>query len=225
MADEDRSLDLAGIGKLANSIPESAWQKFVDTACDTFSNIIAPVTSTTLGLGKLLEAKFDGMIEAQKLLATDAVQRANQKIEKSNQQPQGKIKSTIIIHAIEKTSIETDENIRDIWANLIANEILKGDVHPEFPRLLERLSSNDAIVLLEIAENSQKDKIKLAIRTIAMSLNILGVSFSALLEDKTDFHREHLWNLNLIQKLDGKWYLTLLGEEFLKSVSDPSFEP
>jgi hypothetical protein len=102
---------------------------------------------------------------------------------------------------------------------------LDGDVHPEFPRLVERLSSNDAIVLLEIAEKSQKEKIKLAVRAVTVSLNILGVSLSALLEDESDFNREHLRNLHLIQKLEGTWKLTLFGEEFLKSVSDPSFKP
>lgn len=225
MTEEDKSLDLAGIGKLAKAIPDSAWLKLVDTACDTFSKIIAPITSTTMGLGKLIEAKFDGMIDAQKVLAADAVERANQKIKKSNKTSKGKIKSTVILSAIEKASIETDDNIRDIWANLIANEILGGDVHPEFPRLVERLSSNDAIVLLEIAQRSQKEKIKLAVRAVTVSLNILGVSLSALLEDESDFNREHLSNLFLIKKSAGAWQLTLFGEEFLKSVSDPSFEP
>jgi hypothetical protein len=225
MTEEDKSLDLAGIGKLGKAIPDAAWLKLVNTACDTFSTIIAPITSTTMGLGKLIEAKFDGMIDAQKVLAADAVQRANQKIKKSNKIPKGKIKSTVIISAIEKSSIETDDNIRDLWANLIANEILEGDVHPEFPRLVERLSSNDAIVLLEIAEKSQKEKIKLAVLAVTLSLNILGASLSALLEDESDFNREHLRNLHLIQKSEGIWKLTLFGEEFLKSVSDPSFKP
>ena len=108
---------------------------------------------------------------------------------------------------------------------MIANEILEGDVHPEFPRLVERLSSNDAIVLLEIAEKSQKEKIKLAVLAVTLSLNILGASLSALLEDESDFNREHLRNLHLIQKSEGIWKLTLFGEEFLKSVSDPSFKP
>ncbi|PZV11490.1 MAG: hypothetical protein DCF22_14445 [Leptolyngbya sp.] len=224
MTEEDKSLDLAGIGKLAKAIPDSAWLKLVDTACDTFSKVIAPITSTTMGLGKLIEAKFDGMVDAQKILASDAVQRANQKIEKSNRKPKGKIKSTVIISAIEKASIETDDSIRDLWANLIANEILDGDVHPEFPRLVERISSNDAIVLLKIAERSQKEKIKLAVKAITVSLNIFGITLSALLEDESDFNREHLRNLYLIQKSEGTWKLTLFGEEFLKSVSDPSFE-
>jgi len=230
MAEEDKSLDLAGIGKLAKAIPDPAWLKLVDTACDTFSKVIAPITSTTMGLGKLIEARFDGMIDAQKVLAADAVERANKKIKKSNKISKGKIKSTVILSAIEKASVETDDNIRDIWANLIANEILDGNVHPEFPRLVERLSSNDAIVLLKIAQRSQKEKIRLAVRAVIVSLNIfslniLGGSLTALLEDESDFNREHLSNLFLIKKSEGTWKLTLLGEEFLKSVSDPSFEP
>ena len=224
MAEDDTGLDLVGIGKLAQAIPDTAWKKLVDTACDTFTQIISPLTSTTAGLGRLIEAKFDGMVEAQKVYAAETVQRAQKKIQQSNQEIKGKLKSVVIINAIEKASIESDEGFREIWANLIANEFLAGQVHPEFPRVLERLSYEDAIVFLEIAEKNQKDKVKRAIKSVTVSLSVFGVTLSSLLdEDEADFHREHLRNLHLIQKSDGIWTVTLFGEEFLKSVTDPSF--
>jgi hypothetical protein len=52
----------------------------------------------------------------------------------------------------------------------------------------------------------------------------MGVSFSALVEEASDFSREHLQNLRLIKKTSGQWRLTLFGEEFLKAVADPAFE-
>ena len=224
MPEEDKSLDLTGVGKLAKAIPERSWQKLVNTACDTFKKTVAPITATTGGIGRLIEAKFNGMVDAQKVLAAETVKRAKEKVDASSKKPKGRLKSVIIVNAIEKASIESDDTIRDIWSNLIANEILDGSVHPEFPKILERISSNDAVVLLEIAEGSKKEKVKWAVRTMSAKIAVLGIAFEALLEEESDFHREHLKNLNLIKKVDGGWKLTLIGEEFLKSVTDPSAE-
>lgn len=61
---EEGTGDLAGIGKIAEAIPEAGWQKAIDTACDTFTDLIAPITKTTAGLGGLIQAKFDAMVWA-----------------------------------------------------------------------------------------------------------------------------------------------------------------
>ena len=227
MSDDDRSLDLTGVGKLAKAIPASSWNKLVKTTCDTFSQLVSPITESTSGLGRLIRAKFDGMIDAQKVLAADAVRRAKDKVEKTGRTPRDKPKAIVLLKAVENASYETDQNLRDIWSNLIANEILENQVHPEFPRLLERMCSNDAVTLAEIAESTEsnrKDSVKHATRAFVYGLQIMGVSFSTLVEEQTDFCREHLKNLNLIRKRSGQWRLTLTGEEFLKAVADPSFE-
>ena len=162
MSDDDKSLDVTGIGKLAKAIPASSWNRLVKTACDTFSELISPITATTYGLGQLIQAKFDGMVDAQKVLAADAVARARKKVEKSGKQPKGSPKAVILVKAVENASNESDGNLRDIWANLIANELLSNDVHPEFPRILERLSTSDAAVLAEIGEATGKNSVKKA---------------------------------------------------------------
>jgi len=43
---EDRSLDLAGVGKLAEAISDESWNQIVNTACYTFKELLAPITST-----------------------------------------------------------------------------------------------------------------------------------------------------------------------------------
>ena len=224
MSDEDKSLDLTGIGKLAKAIPASSWNKLVKTACDTFTQFLSPITSATTGLGRLIQAKFDGMVDVQKVLAADAVKKATEKVTNTGKKPKGNPKSLIMIRAIENASNETDPNLREIWSNLMANEIIDNQVHPEFPKLLERLSSNDAVTLAEIADESKKDSVKKATRSIVYGLQIMGISFSALVEEATDFSREYLQNLSLIKKTSGQWRLTFFGEEFLKAVADPAFE-
>ena len=224
MSEEDKSLDLTGMGKLAKAIPASSWNKIVKTACDTFAQLLTPITATTTGLGRLIQAKFDGMVGAQKVLAADTVRRAKEKVERTGKKPAGNPKSVILIKAIDNASNESDSNLREIWANLIANEILNNHVHPEFPIILERFSSTDAVTLAEIAEESRKDSVKKATRAVVYGLHIMGISFSSLVEEATDFSREHLKNLNLIKKSSGQWRLSLIGEEFLKAVADPSFD-
>jgi len=223
MSEDDKSLDITGIGKLAKAVPASSWNRLVKTACDTFSQLISPITATTYGLGQLIQAKFDGMVDAQKVLAADTVARAKDKVEHSGKQTKPNPKAIILVKALENASNESDENIRDIWANLIANELIENDVHPEFPRILERLSPTDAAVLAEIGGTTDKDAVKKAVKAAVYRLEIMGISFSSYVEEETDFSREHLRNLNLIRKSSGQWRLTLVGEEFLKSVADPMF--
>ncbi|QTF92192.1 Abi-alpha family protein [Halomonas sp. BM-2019] len=223
MAD-DTSLDLTGIGKLAKAVPPSAWNRLVKTACDTFTQLIAPITATTYGLGMLIEAKFDGMADAQKVLAADAVRRATVKVENAGKTSKGNPKAIVLVRAIEAASNETDDNVRGVWANLIANELIENDVHPEFTRILERLSSKDAAVLAEIGERAMKDPVKRAVRAVSASVGFMGINIAMLLEEEADFSRVHLEHLNLIAKYSGQWALTVVGEEFLKAVADPTFE-
>ena len=237
MCDTDRSLDLTGIGKLAKSIPASSWNKAVKTACDTFEQIIAPITSTTKGLGRLIEAKFDGMIDVQKDLVADTMRRAKEKLEKCGGNVTGRPKASILMRAIETVSNETDENVRDLWANLIANEIQKGSVHPEFPRILERLSPEDALTLVEIAKpteakaltNSLSNALRaviygMTIKTAFVSISGAEMVDAAELGEGADFHKTHLSNLNLIFYDSGQWRLTAVGKAFLHAVADPSYD-
>jgi len=127
------------MGKLAKAIPAPAWNKLVKTACDTFTQLLSPITSATTGLGRLIQAKFDGMVDAQKVLAADAVKKATEKVANTGKKPKGNPKSLVLIRAIENASNETDPNLRKIWSNLMANEIIDNQVHPEFPKLLARI--------------------------------------------------------------------------------------
>jgi len=224
MADDDGSLDLTGLGKVAKAIPASSWNKIVKTACETFSQILAPLTSTMAGTGRLIQAKFDGMVDVQQVYAADALKRAKEKVEKSGREPKQKPKSSVLINSITKASVESDDNLRSIWANLIANELLDNRVHPDFPNILERLTSVDAVTLAQIGESSKSDIIKRIAHASLFSLKIIGIYIAPLLEGQITFSEEHLQNLNLIRKYSGLWKLTRTGEEFLKVVSDPSIE-
>lgn len=223
MADDDGRGDLAGIGRVAQAIPEAGWKKAIDTACDTFSDLIAPITKTTAGLGGLIQAKFDTMIDVQKVFAADTVERARRKTQHLQLPQNPRPSARVLVGAIEEASLESDENLRDIWANLIANEIHGGAVHPEFPKILVRLSASDALVLAQIAAKNSKKTMKSYARALTASVSVFGIGVSTVMGEGSDAHHEHLERLALIEKRDGFWGLTHFGEEFVAAVTDPSF--
>jgi hypothetical protein len=118
MADEG-SIDIIGVGKLGKAIPQKVWNQLVDTACTTFREVIAPFTSTTSGVGRLISAKFDRLVDAEKVLAADNLAKAQEKVAKSRRAPSDKPKPSIIIAAIESSGTQTDGLLRELWASLL----------------------------------------------------------------------------------------------------------
>lgn len=238
---DDRSLDLTGIGKLAQAVPAPAWSEVVHTACESFQKFLAPIIETTSGIGRLIQAKFDRLVEAEKVLAANLVAEATRKV-RSSRKPQkraGKerdipatglqtptqVQATVVVAAIEQGAIQTDQTLRELWSNLLAQELATGGVHPEFPGILSRLSGREAQILAEVAQGSGDEtrRKKAFIRSVSVSIMGVGVSLrNSSPSDPHSFEHEHLRLLNLIENRGGLWFLTLIGEEFIGAVSDPS---
>lgn len=215
---DDSSLDITGVGKIAKAIPAKAWTQVVDTACTTFRQVIAPLTALSSGLGRLVDAKFDRLVEAEKVMVADTFTKASERAKASNREKLAPPSARILIGVIENSSTETDLLLRELWANLLAREIASGAVHPEFPSILARLSAQDAQTLAQIAQNAgSKDvAMKATINKVLLSISILGIELQ--FKQATSFIHEHLQTLGLIERNGGAWGLTLMGQEFLKVV-------
>jgi hypothetical protein len=138
MADEaDTSFDLVGVGRAMKAIPATAWQRLVDTACDTFESLIAPVTESAAGVGRLVQAKFDKLVDVEKVLAAEAVATASKKAKATGRKTQAP-RAQILLQVIEHASQEADIGVRELWSNLLAHEMLSNGVHPEIGRVLGR---------------------------------------------------------------------------------------
>jgi len=234
MTDNDSSLDIVGLGKLAKSIPASSWNKLVTTACKTFTEFLAPITATTIGVGKLIEAKFDRLVEAEKILASETIRRAQEKIDSCSYKSHGNIKPQIILNIISVASTVTEDTLHELWSNLLAREVLDGNVHPEIPRILERMVSSDAHVISNIANGCEKLDVKYSIKRlkeVSPSFLMFNDSTSKdplehieVIEKDYPFTYAHLENLGLIYSTGEKWDLSPIGREFMRSVSDPSIE-
>ena len=233
---EDRSVDIVGVGKLAEAIPDESWNRVVSTACDTFKSLLAPMTSTTGGIGRLITAKFDRLVDTEKLIASQILKNASQKASNSTFKSDRVPKVSIITKVIEASASETDETLQELWSNLLANELVDNPVHPEFIQILSRLSSTDAYRLIELAQRSDELPKK-----VALSFKIFGfeINLKDVVEEPTDFTNAHLSNLGLIERPTVKvlnnsgeiekqpasyWNLTIIGEAFISAVTNPAIE-
>lgn len=217
---DETSLDIAGFGEVAKAIPAKAWTQIVDTACTSFRELIAPLTATTSGVGRLIEARFDRLVDAQKVLASETVSKATEKSANREFATPPTIKSArVVVAVIECSSSETDPLLRELWANLLATEFGSNAVHPEFPAILSKLSAQDAQVLAQIAKSSAGKNVQLlkTVNDIFAVFKVLGVQLRWR-EEKT-FAHEHLETLHLISEDRGAFSLTLFGQEFLRTIA------
>lgn len=203
------------INQIAKSVPKEAWTQIAKTVCETFEKLILPLTSTTEGVGRLIQNKFDTLSIEQKIIAAKCLQEAEEKTRLKNKKRNVVIKPAVVYEALENADQQTDETIRTLWSNLLANEFTEGTVHPEIAKLLTKITTQDAILLVKIAK---KDSISVP----AMVLKLLASKVTlGLMNEKKSFNHIHLENIGLIQNLENIWCLTTAGREFMTCVSDP----
>lgn len=238
---EDRSLDIVSAGKfaeaipkLAEAIPDESWVQTTSTINDTFTSLLAPITSITSGVGRLISAKFDRLVDEEKVFAANILKNASKKASDSNLKSDKAPKASIIIKVIEASHTATDETLQELWSNLLANELVDNSIHPEFAQILSRLSSTDAYRLIELVERSDDPPMK----TIQRKFFRWAYSYKKAIEEPTDFTNIHLSNLGLIErptvefiengkinyKLAKYWKLTIVGKAFISAVTNPAIE-
>jgi hypothetical protein len=217
--DPDSSLDLTGVGKLAKAIPPKSWEKLVTTACDTFTKCIAPITETTSGIGRLIQAWFDKLVDAQKVMAADTLSKASAKISSVRKKKTAHPNGSVMIAALTAASNETNDTLRELWSNLLAQEMAAGEVHPEFVEILKRISVSDARTLAKIAKEGDRTWNRVVMNAFVKTL--IRIDLAELTEGST-FSHEQLAKLNLIRRKEGLWNLTETGKAFIETVSDPT---
>ncbi|WP_238114997.1 Abi-alpha family protein [Vibrio cincinnatiensis] len=173
---------------------------------------------------RLISAKFDRLVEAEKILAAETFRNARKKVEKSKAAPQGNYKSSIIVKVLEQSSQETDMNMRELWENLLAQELIDGSVHPEVVSILSRIAPQDAQTLAKIADESPAGEyVSSFVNSFAKeaSVGVAGLYFKIKKRPQFTFSEKLLESLNLIELDDRSWVLTAIGEGFIASVSEP----
>lgn len=203
---------------IIKSIPKEAWSQLAKTACLTFEKLIYPLTATTEGIGRLIELRFSKLEDEQKIIAAKCLDDAYRKIQESKNRPKPDliVKPGVVYEALANTDNQTDSTIRGLWSNLLANEFTDGSVHPEIAKMLSRLTSSDAVLLLKIAQQDQGIPLTIKVLKALASHTTLG-----LFNERKTFNHVHLAKLGLITELERAWILTITGRELMRVVSDP----
>ncbi len=210
--DPEAQLDEAISGMLSSAPPE-AWVAAVTTAGGIVKDILAPLTSTTAGLGRLIQTKFDGFIEVQRVLAADTLRRTNEKILAAGTTMKEGFNPAVVIPCLDESSKQVEQEMRDLWANLLARELTGGGIHPEFPRVLARLTSDDANELVKISKSSRRWFLKSITRNRGKPAPRLFRRADPSLSE------EVLRAAGLVERDEAGTKLTGLGRAFLNAVA------
>ena len=159
----DRSLDLLGLGKLAKAIPPQVYTRSTKTVLTMLEELASPVTETTAGLGRYVKQKFDNMVDVEKARGSDAVEeamrRARKKSQITGQTMQYPASPKTFVKAIEEVSKESDPLLFEMWASLLASQLVEETCHPHFVQILSHFSPAEAkllnllLSLNEVGEN------------------------------------------------------------------------
>jgi len=228
MDENDSSLDLTGIGKLASSIPESAWRVLVSTATRVVENLLSPATEFTGGVGRLIRQKFDNMVEVEKVLLADGLEQAVKKARKRGKPISQKVNISSLVKTIEETSRANEPELRELWTSLLSRELTDEKTHPEFASLLSRMTSSEAKALIEVSQIGLAERLVASMRrNMAKSYpppptHLAGI-FSSFTR-RFDFSKDLLVRMNLINN-DHGYFLTDFGKAFLEAVGEIEDKP
>jgi hypothetical protein len=140
------------------NIPKEVW----GTTIDIINKLIYPITATTVGIGKLIENKFNSLSDVQKIIAEQTLRETAEKIRNSGVKDFDSVvvKPQIIYTVLENTDSQSDDFIRSLWSNLTAREMSEGSIHPEIARTFAKLTAPDLVVLSELySKNSSVTKL------------------------------------------------------------------
>ncbi len=202
--------------KLISSIPKEAWE----AAIEVIRQLLYPITATTAGVGKLIEQKLSTLNSVQRIFAEQTLREATEKAKRRVKQDFSRVivKPQVIYIVLENADGQSDDSMRELWANLTARELTEGSVHPEIARVFGKLTSADLIVLSQhFAEESSTTKFLLKVLASAYSFGLVS--------DEKSFNHTYLLELGLLKEVAGKWMCTTKGKELIRCLGELEGSP
>jgi hypothetical protein len=235
--DKSSSLDLTGIGRVAEAIPPEVYTRPTESLVHTFEKLVAPITETTSGLGRYIKQKIDNMVEVERQMLTFTLEKAQNRAKikadrlSANLAPPAHHKS--FVKSLEEAAREFDADLHEMWTNLIATQLIEGACSPNFVEILSLLGPNDAHLLTSLLSKSEVDQNAGGFLTFGNDFNSPWIQNSDDTSPKEwSYSCSLLCQFGFADKLcssddsDDKkpWilYRTKWGTEFLKAGSDSS---
>ena len=209
---------------LVQKLPGDSIKRAADVAITTFEKCTSPLTASLGGWGDILKARFEARLAHEKVLIAETYERAKEKTDNLQVEP-AKLKNiNVHIVVMDTSSNETDPLKRELLANILANEHLHANVHPELIKILSALTETDITMLMEIAKKETEvkeiiNRLKLkyespfVIRAVLNQMNVVEIEFSeAVLLRHNLIEIRHKGRLRC---------LTIIGKELIRCITDP----
>ena len=209
---------------LVKKLPGDLIKRAADVAITTFEKCISPLTASLGGWGDILKARFEAKLAHEKVLIAETYERAKEKTDNLQVEPAKPKNINVHIVVMDTSSNESDPLKRELLANILANEHLHANVHPELIKILSLLTENDITMLMEIAKKEKTRGVKELINTLKYGWpGLTGAVLDLVLDvDEVAFSEALLLRHNLIEIWDGRLRrLTIIGKELIRCITDP----
>ncbi|EEF59766.1 Abi-alpha family protein [Pedosphaera parvula] len=188
--------DLAGVGKVAEAIPPEVYKQTTATVLKTFEALVAPLTQTTDGLGRLIRQTFDNWVEVRKAIGTytleQALIRAKARAQKQGEVPQLPSHPKTFLRALEESSLETDSVVHEMWVNLLESQLVDHNSHPRFVSILSQLGPEEARLLLTLKPRPEDPRLSYFLGGSEGQVGMKERWVSAI-----DEQQDHPWSLSV----------------------------
>ena len=159
MSTLEHGIDLVGLGKIAEAIPDEVYIDATKFTTEKIDQTLSPIFEVTSGLGRLIKQKFDNMVMIEKNLAIYSLQKAITKaINKSNTKGIKLIKPVhekSFLRTLDETARETEPLLHAMWQNLISDQLTNPSFHPNFVNILSCISPEEAKILVTIKRREE----------------------------------------------------------------------
>ena len=124
----------------------------VANLAESVRKLVAPFTDPVLGeIGQYVTDRIKFL---RFRFSLRAVERANEMLAEAGQVPQP-VDPKILVGVLEGAGLESDPDVIEMWAGLLASAALSSEVLPSFPKILGELSPEEARILEWIISNTE----------------------------------------------------------------------
>ena len=132
-------------------LPPEVYIKFTDATIDIIQKILSPVTSITNGLGRYIIQKFENSVNIQKALYCYTLQIAFEKAKNKALKHGILLKKPVheksFLISLDEASMEFNQDLHNKWVNLISDQLVNENFHPNYVNILKALSPKEAKIL------------------------------------------------------------------------------
>jgi hypothetical protein len=216
------------LSQLVQKLPGDAFKRLADVAITGFEKCISPVTETLGGWGTILRLRFEARATHEKILIAETFEEARRKAgTKGTSYSPDNINLQIAV--MDVAARESDPLKREYLSNLLANEYLRGKLHPMFVEILDQLTDRE-ITLLRFYYRVADHLPLMTLEETETFINAVGIGSTRKRAEAAcrmfNFDYEYfLFGVSVLQRHglinNRRERITMIGIELMRSITAP----